>query len=120
MFLPHSDFQWAPEEDLKWIKMFFNARASGQKDIKWSKYCNDDTGYFIEADIEFPEHLKEKLSNFPPAPHKVKIPKESLSEYARNMLEESNENYVETEKLCVTLCDKKKYITHHKLMVIKI
>ena len=38
----------------------------------------------------------------------------------RNMLEESNENYVETEKLCVTLCDKKKYITHHKLMVIKI
>ena len=117
MFLPHSDFHWAPEEDLKWINMFFEARSSGKKDIKWSDYCNDDTGYFIEADIEFPDHLKEKLKNFPPAPHKIKIEKEALSEYARNMLDESNEKYVETEKLCVTLCDKKKYITHHKLMV---
>ena len=116
MPLPHSGFHWAPEEDLKWINMFFDARASGESNLEWSKYCNDDTGYFIQADIEFPEHLKEKLSNFPPAPHKVKIDKDSLSEYARNMIDESNENYLESEKLCVTLCPKEKYITHHKLM----
>ena len=115
MPLPHSGFHWAPEEDLKWINMFFEARASGEN-LKWDKYCNDETGYFIEADIEFPEHLKEKMSNFPPAPHKVKIDKDSLSEYARNMIDESNENYLDSEKLCVTLCSKKKYITHHKLM----
>ena len=117
--LPHSDFQWAPSEDLKLINKFFEVRAEGTKSgekIKWGDYFDDETGYFIEADIEFPEHLKEKMSNFPPAPEKTKIEKEALSEFARNMLDDTNEKYIESEKLCLTLCNKKKYVTHHKLM----
>ena len=117
--LPHSDFQWASPEDLQLINKFFEVRAEGTKSgtkIKWSDYFNDETGYFIEADIEFPEHLKEKMANFPPAPEKTKIEKEALSEFARNMLDEANEKYIESEKLCLTLCNKKKYVTHHKLM----
>ena len=117
--LPHSDFQWAPSEDLKLINKFFEVRAEGTKSgekIKWGDYFEPDIGYFIEGDIEFPEHLKEKMSNFPPAPEKTKIEKEALSEFARNMLDDTNEKYIESEKLCVTLCNKKKYVTHHKLM----
>ena len=116
MSLPHSRFRWGSEEDLKWINMFFEARASGAKDLKWSDYCDEDTGFFIEADLDFADEDKDKMSNFPPAPHKVKIDKEALSEYVKDMLDETNENYIESEKLCVTLCQKKKYITHHKLM----
>ena len=118
LFLPHSKYEWASKEDVKLIQMFFDARACGAE-VDWDKdmkIFNEGTGLFIEADIEIPDEVKDKLENFPPAPHKAMIKEAALSEYAKNLLKESGEKYMEGEKLCLTLEKKEKYITHYKLM----
>lgn len=114
--LPHSKFKWADEKDIEILNRFFKTRSDPElENLEWSQLWEDKWGFFIEADISFPEHVKKDLANFPPAPHRVQCKFGALSEFARNLIEETGINYVEGEKLCVTLCDKKSYITHHKL-----
>ena len=95
LFLPHSKYEWASKEDVKLIQMFFDARACGAE-VDWDKdmkIFNEGTGLFIEADIEIPDEVKDKLENFPPAPHKAMIKEAALSEYAKKLYDELKIHY---------------------------
>ena len=84
--LPHSKFQWASEKEIEILNDFFKIRADSE-DIKWEDIWEEDVGFFIEADIEFPDDVKSKLANFPPAPHRVKITHSALSEFTQNLIQ---------------------------------
>merc|ERR1711984_28196 len=68
-------------------------------------------GYIFKIDLEYPQHLRldEKHDNFPLAPESFKIEKELLSRYQTEMGDELGVKYG-SEKLCLTLTDKKEYI----------
>lgn len=114
--MPHSKFMWASEDELRLLNEFFKIRADPEREnVSWDAVWEKNTGFFIEADISFPQHLKKDMANFPPAPHRVRVTHAGLSDFSRKLVEENNIKYLEGEKLCVTLCDRENYITHHKL-----
>ena len=114
--LPHSKFEWASKQELDILNDFFKIRNDPElENVSWDTIWDENVGFFIEADITFPDHVKKDLANFPPAPHRVKCTHAALSEFSRNLIEESGVHYIEGEKLCVTLCDRKSYVTHHAL-----
>ena len=72
-------------------------------------------GYIFEVDLEYPQHLHldEKHDNFPLAPESFKIEKELLSPYQSELGDELDVKYG-SEKLCLTLLDKKEYVCHYR------
>lgn len=123
--MPLDNHHWTTEEDLKllngkssktfmintvfYVLDFFDHRNKNAPDImiKWEDVFDEDRGFFIEADLSFPENIKEKLEEFPPAPHHCTFSKEEVSQYARDLLEAENLNFSPQRKLCLTLLDKK-------------
>ena len=73
------------------------------------------TGYILECDLLYPQDLRmdEKHDNFPLAPESFKIEKELLSPYQTELGDELAVKYG-SEKLCLTLLDKKEYVCHYR------
>jgi hypothetical protein len=67
----------------------------------------------FQVDLEYPPHLRadETHDNFPLAPESFKIEKDMLSPYQQEVGDQLGVKYG-TEKLCLTLKDKEKYICH--------
>ena len=60
---------------------------------------NNEYGYFIECDLEYPAEIKEKTENFPLCPYQTKADPNLFSEYMNSV---KQPNYKPTEKL---MCD---------------
>ena len=119
--------QALPTGNFKWVKNLktdvpalttgnwgFKSMQEWEQDIKNLK-DDDDTGYMFQVDLDYPEnlHLDEMHDNFPLAPESCKIEKEMLSSYQTTLGDSLNVAYG-SEKLCLTLKDKKKYICHYR------
>ena len=76
---------------------------------------DSDAGYMFEVDLVYPKnlHLNEMHDNFPLAPEALKINEDMLSPYQKDLGEDLNVSYG-SEKLCLTLKDKNKYICHYR------
>ena len=118
-FLPTGGFKWVFK-----LKTDVPAITNGNKGYKsmdeWEQDImklkdDDDTGYMFQVDLEYPEnlHLDEMHDNFPLAPESCKIEKEMLSSYQTTLGDSLNVAYG-SEKLCLTLKDKKEYICHYR------
>ena len=72
-------------------------------------------GYIFKVDLEYPQQLRlnEMHDNFPLAPESFKIGKELLSPYQTELGDELDVKYG-SEKLCLTLQDKKEYTVHYR------
>ena len=46
---------------------------------------DQDVGYMLEVDLEYPEDLHYKHDTYPCAPEKIKIKEEYLSEYQKEL-----------------------------------
>ena len=85
---------------------------------KWAEFIlqqhdEQEEGYMLEVDLEYPDELHDIHDNFPCAPEKMKIKKCYLSENQKQMGEKIGETY-KTEKLCLTLENKVKYKVHYR------
>ena len=60
---------------------------------------NNENGYFIECDLEYPAEIKEKTKNFPFCPYQTKADPDLFSGYMNNV---NQPNYKPTPKL---MCD---------------
>jgi hypothetical protein len=102
--LPKDNFEWLNENE------FY--------EIDWKNIDTEqDIGYVLEVDLNYPSKLHNKHKDFPLAPHKFKIKNELLSEYQSNTVEYlKNFGYKRTitEKLMLTFYDRKNYIIHFK------
>lgn len=96
--LPHRNFQWMENMNVEWVK---------------TVNADDDTGYFVECDLHYPQELHDKHNNYPLAVEKRGILKSQLSPYQQDQLLTHGEGHSETiEKLIPNFNDKIKYVCH--------
>ena len=72
-----------------------------------------DIGYFVEADLRYPDNAKEKTKNFPFCPENKVISKDK---YTDQMKKIKPEKYTKSKKLLFDWTDKKKYPIHYRLV----
>ena len=101
-YLPTGGFKWVPvEERENWAEFILQ-----QQD-------EQEEGYFLEVDLDYPEELHNLHDNYPCAPEKMKIEERYLSDHQKQLGKKCGANY-KIEKLCLTLNSKKKYILHYR------
>ena len=66
-----------------------------------------DIGYFIEIDLRYPDHIKEKTKNFPLCPESKFIPKEKYKDYLENI---KPKKYTKAKKVKCDWTDEKNYL----------
>ena len=103
-YLPTGGFKWQNVED---------------KSVEeWADFVNkqkeeQNKGYFLEVDLEYPQELHESHDTFPCAPEHVEIKEEMLSNYQKDLGSKLGVKYG-GGKLCLTLKDKEKYVMHYR------
>ncbi|XP_053209662.1 uncharacterized protein LOC128393504 [Panonychus citri] len=100
--LPTYNFKWVEDFDEMIIKI---------------KNGDEDKGYILEVDLEYPTHLHDWHDDYPLAVEKLTIHEDKLSPHQTHILQlmgEIGRKRVATEKLIPNLMDKKKYIIYYK------
>ena len=98
--LPKSDFIWK--------------RVMPTEEEILNKKENAKKGWILEVDLEYPAELHKEHNSYPLAPEKKVVKKESMSEYQKNLIKELDLKLPNSNKLLLTLEDKKDYVVHYK------
>lgn len=106
-------YGWAMSQPLP-VSNFNTPEVETLSHIDWENIdINGDTGYILEVDLLYPEHLHELHSSFPLAPENWNITYDELSPYAKMCLKVlRNEEKYSAMKLITSLRDKKNYVIH--------
>merc|ERR1711954_563234 len=72
-----------------------------------------EKGYFLEVDLECPKELHDIHDTYPCAPEKLKIEEKYLSDHQKELGKKCGAKFG-SEKLCLTLKPKEKYILHDR------
>ena len=75
---------------------------------------DNDIGYIIECDLEFPQEIHDKLKEYPPCPENLAPSKEMLSEYQKKIAEQNNVKVGGCCKLVPHLMKHEKYCIHYR------
>ena len=105
--LPTGGFQWIDAEDIK------GSPEMKLKDKILELDDNDQFGYMLEVDLEYPQDLHDKHDTYPLAPERLIIKEDMLSLYQKEQARELGIKVGGT-KLCLTLTNKMNYITHYR------
>lgn len=99
--LPLNNFRWLSKEEIS--KFDINIDADNQK------------GYFVECDLEYPKHLHKYHSNLPLAPELLDVCFDDLSPFAQEAIQETQgTRCYKDSKLMSTFRDKIGYVCHIK------
>jgi len=71
------------------------------------------TGYILECDLQYPEHLHDHHNDYPMAAEHLTVTRDMLSPYAESLMS-PNRSWVPTRKLIPNLPDKHKYVVHYR------
>ena len=118
-YLPTGGFKWMRSKELLKGQL---KHGGGEDKLDISEYQDailnldekGDTGYFFEVDLSYPQLYHQNHNDFPLAPESMKIEKDMLSAYQTEMGDEMGVKYGQEDKLCLTLKDKTRYITHFR------
>jgi hypothetical protein len=99
-FLPTGGFEWVNAEDWTAEKIM-NLEDEAE------------VGYIFEVDLEYPKELHDAHDTYPLAPEHLDIQEKMLSNYQKQLAKDLGIK-IGGKKLCLTLTDKKKYITHYR------
>ena len=100
--LPTSGFRWMNENELRSFDI------DGILE-------NGNVGYFLEVDLDYPDHLHCAHNEFPLAPEKLDIPRAEWSPYTQMLADHYELKHKSTGlKLMLTVENKRKYILHHE------
>ena len=101
--------QYLPTGGFKWLS------TKKINKINLSKYVEDsDKGLILEVDLEYPKELHDLHNDYPCAPEKVKVTKDMLSDYCKEIAKKHNISTGLVYKLIPTLSDKSKYVLHYR------
>ena len=95
--LPTGNFRWLSQQELE----AFNIVEMDP---------NGETCYILEVDLIYPKELHDIHNDYPLAVECKYIKKEDISPYNKQFLEDHDETFKSTRKLCPDLRDKKKYV----------
>lgn len=71
------------------------------------------TGYIVECDLQYPDHLHDLHNDYPMAAEHLTISREMLSPFATSLLD-PRRPWKPSKKLTPNLMDKTKYVTHYR------
>jgi len=77
---------------------------------------DSDTGYFVECDLHYPQHLHDLHNAYPLAPEHLTVDEEMLSDTLRLMLDVGGVVHQSCTKLVSNLRDKTRYLTHYRCL----
>ena len=100
-YLPTGDFKWLSEKQINKINL-----ATYEKDSK--------KGLIVEVDLEYPAKLHELHNSYPLAPEQIKVNKNMLSNYCKQISDKYNISTGLVTKLIPTLNKKEKYVLHYR------
>ena len=97
-YLPTGGFKWLNEEFL--LLDDYNETSN--------------RGLILEVDLEYPNELHDLHNDYPLAPEKVKVKRDMLSTYCKEIAEKFNMSSGLVQKLIPTLGYKEKYVLHYR------
>ena len=109
-YLPTGDFKkikFGCDEDYEYDELLIDE----SKDILYTPDDNE-YGYFIECDLEYPAEIKEKTENFPLCPYQTKADPDLFSGCMNSV---KQPNYKPTEKLMCDQTNKQNYMIHYRM-----
>ena len=74
---------------------------------------DNEIGYFIAVDLNYPDIIKEKTKNFPFCPENMKINPNKYNDYMNN---KKPKNYTKSKKLMCDWTDNKKCLIHYRML----
>ena len=74
---------------------------------------DSDIGFYIGVDLMYPDNIKQKTKKFPFAPENKIIDKDKYNDYMKKL---KPKNYTKTKKLLCDWSDKKKYLSHYRML----
>ena len=100
-YLPTGGFRWMTEKQIQKVNL---------------AACTEDRkkGMILEVDLEYPKELHELHNDYPLAAEKIKVTKEMLSPYCKNIQEQFGISIGQVAKLIPTLSSKKNYVVHYR------
>ena len=107
--------QYLPTGDFKKIKLCFEYDSVLMNEIKEDIFNTPDDneyGYFVECNLEYPAEIEEKTKNFPFCPYLTKADPDSFSDYMNSV---KQLNYKPTQKLVCDVTNKSKYLIHYRM-----
>ena len=75
---------------------------------------NNENGYILEVDLDYPPELHDHHNEYPLAPEKMKVTEDMLSPYPKKLLEDLDLKGTSTEKLIPNLNAEKNYVVHYR------
>ena len=100
-YLPTGKFKWLSQNKIKKTNL--------------DKYTdNSDKGLILEVDLEYPQDLHNLHNDFPLGPEKIKVDKNMLSDYCKQIADKFNISSGLVHKLIPTLNNKEKYVLHYR------
>ena len=101
--------QYLPTGNFKWL----NKNQIDKLDL--TKYNETSKkGLILQVDLEYPEKLHNLHNEYPLACEKIKVNKNMLSNYCKNIANKYNISSGIVDKLIPTLNNKEKYILHYR------
>ena len=101
--LPVGDFKFLTESEL------------ADFDVE-SVSADSETGYFVECDLRYPEHLHDAHNAYPLATEHIRIHEDMLSDTLRWMMDETSVRHVPCTKIVSNLRDKMRYVMHYRCL----
>ena len=98
-----------PYKHFKWVYSKFDEK----KVMKYND--NDDTGYILEVDLEYPKEIHDLHKDYPMAPEIMTINENMLSNVQKDIYRyyyNTEAKDEKTNKLVLNVMDKKKYVLH--------
>lgn len=100
--LPYGNFEWVCPEEMSFEKILHITPES-------------ETGYILEVDLIYPEHLHDLHNDYPLAPERITISEDMLSPTSKEILSKLNsQKFNPSQKLVPNLNNKYNYITYHR------
>ena len=98
--LPTSGFKWMKQKQIDKINL--------------TQYKEDNKGFIVEVDLEYPKELHDLHNDYPVAPEKVKVESDMLFKYCKKIADKHNISIGLVHKLIPTLKKKEKYVLHYR------
>ena len=100
-YLPTGNFKWLSQKKIDRLNL--------------TAYTKDsEKGLILEVDLEYPKELHDLHNSYPLAPEQIKVQKNMLSNYCKQIAEKYHISTGLATKLIPTLNKKERYVLHYR------